>query len=72
MEETVRSYEPGNLLLSNCTNAENFFTFSLQVSSGWAPQRLDPTRNKSKVTFQGHNDAISVQELNLESATLVV
>ena len=55
MEETVCSYEPGTLLLSNYTKAEQFFEFSLQVSRQAGPaQRVDclaPLENKRKVTL---------------------
>ena len=70
----VCSYEPGTLRLSNRSNTEHIFGFSLQVfRQPGPPQRGDCFGPKWEISVnclsQGHSDALPVRESNRESAT---
>ena len=74
MEQNARLYEPaGTLRLSNHTNTEHFFEFCLQFfRQAGPPKRADclaPVEISVKCFFQGHSDALPVQESNKGSAT---
>ena len=61
-----RSYEPGTLRLSNHTNTEQFFWFSLQVFRQAGPlQRVDcwaRMKNKRKVSFPRTQQGIRTRD----------